>query len=43
MPLFNGTLFQIDQKEMMRYASNHVLHHYTYEKWLQHIIEFIGL
>ena len=20
MPLFNGTLFQIDQKEMMRYA-----------------------
>lgn len=31
------------QKEMMRYASNHVLHHYTYEKWLQHIIEFIGL
>lgn len=31
------------QKEMMRYASNHVLQNYTYEKWLQTIINFIEL
>lgn len=31
------------QKEMMRYASNHVLQNYNYEKWLQDIVEFIEL
>lgn len=35
--------YTIQQIEMMRYASNHVLQHYTYEKWLQHIVNFIGL
>lgn len=32
-----------DQKEMMRYASDHVLQNYNYDKWLQRIIEFIEL
>ena len=31
------------QIEMMRYASDHVLENYNYDKWLQHIIEFIDL
>ena len=31
------------QKEMMRYASHHVLEHYNYDKWLQQIINFIEL
>ena len=31
------------QKEMMRYASDHVLQNYNYDKWLQRIIEFIDL
>lgn len=31
------------QIEMMRYASDHVLQNYNYDKWLQHIIEFIDL
>ena len=31
------------QIEMMRYASNHVLENYNYDKWLQQIIDFIGI
>lgn len=31
------------QKEMMRYASHHVLENYNYDKWLQSIIDFIEL
>ena len=31
------------QKEMMRYASHHVLENYNYDKWLRSIIEFIDL
>lgn len=31
------------QKEMMRYASDHVLGHYNYDQWLQHIVDFIEL
>lgn len=31
------------QKEMMRYASNHVLQNYTYDQWMKHIVEFIEL
>lgn len=31
------------QIEMMRYASNHVLENYNYDKWLQHIVDFIGI
>ena len=31
------------QKEMMRYASHHVLENYNYDKWLHKIIDFIGL
>ncbi|WP_352287352.1 glycosyltransferase [Psychrobacter sp. GW64-MNA-CIBAN-0177] len=29
------------QKEMMRYASDHVLQNYNYDKWLQRIINFV--
>ncbi|OLF37506.1 glycosyltransferase [Psychrobacter sp. Cmf 22.2] len=32
-----------EQIEMMRYASDHVLQNYNYDKWLQRIVEFIGL
>ncbi|WP_367111200.1 glycosyltransferase [uncultured Psychrobacter sp.] len=32
-----------EQTEMMRYASDHVLQNYNYDKWLQRIIEFIDL
>lgn len=32
-----------EQIEMMRYASDHVLQNYNYDKWLQRIIEFIDL
>lgn len=39
--LFKGYTKQ--QKEMMRYASDHVLQNYNYDKWLQRIIEFIDL
>lgn len=31
------------QKEMMRYASNHVLQNYNYDKWIKNIVEFIEL
>ena len=31
------------QKEMMRYASDHVLQNYNYDKWITHIVEFIEL
>lgn len=31
------------QIEMMRYASAHVLGHYNYDQWLQHIVDFIEL
>ena len=31
------------QKEMCQYASHSVLKHYTYETWLDRIIEFIGI
>lgn len=31
------------QIEMMHYASHHVLENYNYDKWLQHIIDFIDL
>lgn len=31
------------QEEMMRYASNHVLENYNYDKWLQRIVDFIEL
>lgn len=31
------------QKEMMRYASHHVLENYNYDKWIQSIIDFIEL
>ncbi|MEN6669690.1 glycosyltransferase [Psychrobacter sp. B38] len=31
------------QIEMMHYASNHVLENYNYDKWLQHIVDFIEL
>lgn len=31
------------QIEMMRYASNHVLENYNYDKWLQRIVDFIEL
>lgn len=32
-----------EQIEMMRYASDHVLQNYNYDKWLQRITEFIDL
>lgn len=31
------------QIEMMRYASDHVLENYNYDKWLQRIVDFIEL
>lgn len=31
------------QKEMMRYASHHVLENYNYDKWMQSILAFIDL
>jgi len=31
------------QKEMMRYASDHVLQNYNYDQWIKHIVDFIGL
>ena len=31
------------QIEMMRYASNHALENYNYDKWLQRIVDFIEL
>lgn len=31
------------QKEMMRYASQHVLENYNYDAWMQRIIDFIEL
>ena len=35
--------YTTQQIEMMRYASDHVLQNYNYNKWLQHIIDFIEL
>ncbi|MBE0444157.1 glycosyltransferase [Psychrobacter sp. FME5] len=31
------------QKEMMRYASDHVLQNYNYDQWIKRIVEFIEL
>jgi len=35
--------YTIQQKEMIRYASNHVLQNYNYDKWIKNIVEFIEL
>ncbi|WP_201548732.1 glycosyltransferase [Psychrobacter sp. Pi2-1] len=35
--------YTTQQIEMMRYASNHVLQNYNYNKWIKNIVEFIEL
>ncbi|WP_010200839.1 glycosyltransferase [Psychrobacter sp. PAMC 21119] len=35
--------YTTQQIEMMRYASNHVLQNYNYDKWIKNIVEFIEL